>query len=79
MTTNEVIVTLPVFVTRKLYVIVSPAVVAAVAFELFTILTLGVLVSGVVSVSSSETGPAVAVWPFTVAVLSITPGRRWPA
>ena len=72
-TTNDVIVTLPSFVTRKLNVIVSPTFVAAVAFELFTIFTLGLLVSGVASVSSSETGPAVAVWPVTVAVLLITP------
>ena len=71
--TTIVSVTFPSFVTRKLNVIVSPTAVVAVASELFTISTLGVVVSGVARVSSSETGPAVAVWPFTVAVLSITP------
>ena len=72
-TTNDVIVTLPTFVTTNLKVTVSPALVAAVAFELFTIVTPGVFVSGVERESVSVTGPAVAVWPFTVAVLLITP------
>src|SRR4051794_13355305 len=68
-TLNDVIVTLPVFVTRKLKVTLSPTAVAAVALEFLVSVTRAVSVSGVDSTSSSETGPAVAVWPLTAAAL----------
>ena len=56
--TNDVIVTLPVFVTTKLKVTTSPTLVDAVAFELLTSVTPGVFVSGVASVLSAATAPA---------------------
>ena len=45
-TTNDVIVTLPVFFTTNVKVTVSPAFVAVVALELLTMLIAAVFVSG---------------------------------
>ena len=70
--TNDVIVTLPVFVTTKLKVTTSPAFGRRVRVRALDERHGRRVQSGVDSVLSAATAPA-RVWPFTVAVLWITP------
>ena len=68
-----VTVTLPVFVTFTVYVIVVPAAVISVGFAVFSTFRPGVCVALTCSLSDAVTSLPSGALPFAVAVLSILP------